>query len=79
MNNELKILPLRKYTVSVYDYRDLEGANKEETFTADHYNVVADSGIIRVIFYRTGNVIREYLGGVNKILVTPVDAEEIPA
>ena len=79
LNNELKILPLRRYAVTTFDYAAGfgQGGNVEDVFTADHHNV-NDTGT-RFTFYRTGNIVREYFGSVNKIIVTPVDAEEIPA
>ena len=69
MNNELKIKPLLRYEV-------VTGFGAEpDVFTADSH-LVDDNN---VIFYRTGNIIRQYVdvGGV-KIVVTPVDETELP-
>lgn len=72
MSNELRILPLREYevyyTLSI-DQKDIE---KTDTFTADYHNVIDG----RNVFYRTGNVIREYQMPLIRIRVTPVDSDE---
>jgi hypothetical protein len=72
MKNELRILPLRKYEVLFN-----EGLYGEATdvFTAD-YHTMKDG---RNLFYRTGNVIREYQVPLKRIVATPVDDDtEVP-
>lgn len=70
MNNERRILPLRKYTVSFEDGRTM-------TFTADSMRY--DKEEATYYFYSTGNVIRLIRAfGVEQIVVTPVDDAEVP-
>lgn len=76
MNNELRILPLRKYEVYYILSIDQNDIEKMDTFTADYHTVVDHS---RNLFYRTGNVIREYQIPLIRIVVTPADDEEDPA
>jgi len=77
LNNELRILPLRKFTVTYQMQIDQNDVIKQDTFTADHHNVLDGS---RNVFYRTGNIIREYQIPLMRIVVTPIDGdEEIPA
>lgn len=67
MKNELRIKPLIKYTVTTgYQPDD----KKEDIFTAESYEVIDNC---RYIFYRTGNIVREYANGVTKLVATPVD------
>lgn len=76
MSNELRILPLRKYTVSYIVSIDQNDEEREDTFTADFHDVKEG----RNLFYRTGNVIREYQISLRRIIATPVDGdEEVPA
>lgn len=75
MNNELQILPLRKFEVTYVVSINQTDVEKNETFTAD-YHVVIDHS--RNVFYRTGNIIREYQVPMIKIVVTPVDEAEVP-
>lgn len=74
MNNELQIKPLLAYDVT---YRNpFNGELLMDTFTADEIEYT-NEGITG--FYRTGNLIRLYFNRLEKIVITPVDAEEIPA
>lgn len=75
MNNEYQILPLRKYDVTYKLEIDQNDVIVEETFTADYHTVIDHS---RNVFYRTGNIIREYQIPLISIVVTPVDDSEIP-
>lgn len=76
MINELRILPLRKYTVTYVVSIDTNDKLVTDTFTADFHDVQEG----RNRFYRTGNCIREYQLPMISIVVTPVDDdEEIPA
>ena len=67
MKNELRIKPLMKYEVTTGFSID------PEVFTADTH--IVDEG--NIVFYRTGNIIRQYVdvGGI-KIVITPVDDDE---
>ena len=76
MNNELRILPLRKYEVTYRIQVDQNDKIVSETFTADFHTVIDHA---RNVFYRTGNIIREYQVPLMKIVVTPVDDEDVPA
>lgn len=69
MNNELRILPLRKYEVTYMTTVNQNDVEKKDVFTAD-YHTVQDG---RNLFFRTGNVIREYQRPLESIVVTPVD------
>ena len=71
-NNELRILPLRKYEVVYISCINQTDVVNTDTFTAD-YHTVQDG---RNLFFRTGNVIREYQRPLERIVVTPVDDEE---
>ena len=71
MNNELRILPLRQYEVFYITSVNQCDVEQHDTFTADYHNV--QDG--RNLFYRTGNVIREYQIPLLRIIVTPVDEE----
>lgn len=73
MNNELRILPLRRYEVTYRIEVDQNDKIVTEVFTADFHAVVDQA---RNLFYRTGNVIREYQIPLIKIVVTPVDGDE---
>ena len=75
MNNELRILPLRKYEVTYKVEVNQNDTIVKDVFTADYHTVVDHS---RNIFYRTGNVIREYQVPMISIVVTPVDDSEVP-
>jgi hypothetical protein len=67
MTNELKILPLLKYEVFSVD---CNGTEHTDIFTGDSYVLDEDN----LIFYRTGNKIRQYIKyGSTKITVTPED------
>jgi hypothetical protein len=61
MNNELKIKPLLKYEVFLYENIF------PEVFTADSHTVEES----QYTFYRTGNIIRQYFHNVSKIVITP--------
>jgi hypothetical protein len=74
LSNELRILPLRKYTVTYIVSIDTNDKMHEDTFTADYHNVTEG----RNQFFRTGNVIREYQYPLLRIVVTPVDDAEVP-
>jgi hypothetical protein len=74
MSNELRILPLRKYEVNYIISVDQNDVIREDTFTADYHDVKEG----RNLFYRTGNVIREYQMPLIRIVATPVDDAEIP-
>ena len=74
MSNELRILPLRKYEVNYIISVDQNDVVREDTFTADYHDVKEG----RNLFYRTGNVIREYQMPLIRIVATPVDDTEIP-
>lgn len=63
MANELQIKPLLRYEVFLRD-------STIDVFTADCH--VTDDEITK--FYRTGNVIREYHGVIDKVMVTPANA-----
>lgn len=70
MNNDVKLLPVRKYEV----FMTTEGTINVDTFEADdrQFDVVENS----LKFYRTGNLIREYFdphSTVRKVVATPVD------
>lgn len=67
MKNEIQIKPLLKFELSFYD-------DDIDVFTADQYLQDENS----LIFYRTGNVIRQYFVMPNKMIVSPVDNAEIP-
>lgn len=72
MKNELRIKPLLKYEVTLYD--SVVGEAKD-AFTAEGY-AVRDG---RTMFYRTGNLIREYQVPLISIIATPVDDDaDIP-
>lgn len=71
LNNELRILPLRKYVITYMISQNQNDEIVEDTFTAD-YHVVVDG---RNQFMRTGNVIREYQIPLISIVVTPVDGD----
>jgi hypothetical protein len=68
--NELRILPLRKYEVSYIISIDTNDKLTTDVFTADYHDVVDNH---RNVFYRTGNIIREYQVPMISIVVTPVD------
>lgn len=70
MNNDLKIKPLIEYELSWADY---EGEpTHSDKFTADGY--VQDENSL--IFYRTGNVIRQYFHPFpSRMIMTPADVE----
>jgi hypothetical protein len=71
MNNQVKIKPLMKYEL----FFDNVDHRENEVFTADGY--VQDENSL--IFYRTGNIIRQYFYPFPaKIVVTPVDDAELP-
>lgn len=76
MNNELRIMPLRKFEVTYMVSVNQQDEKHTDVFTADYHNVL-DGG--RNVFYRTGNAIREYQYPLLRIVVTPVDDDtEIP-
>jgi hypothetical protein len=70
MNNELRILPLRRFDVTFTRSIDQRDVEETETFTADLHAVIDHS---RNVFYRTGNIIREYQVPLMRIVATPVD------
>ncbi len=69
MSNELRILPLRKYDVLYVRSINQNDVEQTDTFTADYHTAVDG----RNLFYRTGNVVREYQYPLIRIIVTPVD------
>lgn len=73
MSNELRILPLRKYDVTFIKVINQNDVEQNDSFTADYHNVLDHS---RNVFYRTGNIIREYQVPLMRIVVTPVDETE---
>ncbi len=75
VNNERQIKPLRSYDVHQHFYRDGRDIYEVDQFTADDYEVVnnADGDPVRVRFFNTGNVIRDYSGMPVKIIITPVE------
>lgn len=74
MNNELRILPLRKFEVTYLVSINQSDEIHTDTFTADFHDVKDD----RNLFYRTGNIIREYQLPMIRIVATPVSDSEIP-
>lgn len=78
MNNELRILPLRKYDVTYLISVDQNDEITTDTFTADYHKTENEVGFIRNQFFRTGNVIREYQVPIIRIVATPVDDAEVP-
>jgi hypothetical protein len=79
LNNELRILPLRKYEVTYVISVDQSDKITTDVFTADFHRSDTEAGFIRNQFMRTGNVIREYQLPLLRVVVTPADDEEIPA
>ena len=74
MSNELRILPLRKYEATYIISINQSDVVEIDTFTADYHDVKEG----RNLFYRTGNVIREYQIPLIRIIATPVDDPEVP-
>lgn len=74
MNNELRILPLRKFEVTYLVSINQSDEIHTDTFTADFHDVKDG----RNLFYRTGNIIREYQLPMIRIVATPVSDSEIP-
>lgn len=72
MTNELRILPLKLYEVTYVKTIDQNDIETTDSFTAD-YHTVQDG---RNLFYRTGNVIREYQRPLDRIVVTPIDEKD---
>jgi len=72
LNNELRILPLRKYEVHYIISLDQNDVERSDTFTADFHDVKDG----RNMFFRTGHVIREYQYPLLRIIVTPVDEQD---
>lgn len=72
MQNKVRIRPLLQYEVSYYQYIDGKEKLNTDTFTGDDYESVPG----RTVFYRTGNVIREYQRPILDIVVSPVDDED---
>jgi hypothetical protein len=72
LSNELRILPLRKYEATYIISIDQNDEERTDTFTADYHDVKEG----RNLFYRTGNVIREYQMPLIRIVATPVDSDE---
>jgi hypothetical protein len=76
MKNEVRIKPLLQYEVH---YRTFEENGREslqiDTFTADEMG--ADPAM--TTFYRTGNAIRVYFVKLEKVVISPVDAEDFPS
>lgn len=68
MSNELQILPLREFEVTYIKSINQNDVETSDTFTADFHDVKDG----RNLFYRTGNVIREYQMPLMRIVVTPV-------
>lgn len=75
MNNELRIKPLLLYEVHYRTYANGDNNLNVDTFTADE---VFYEGSVTV-FRRTGNTIRAYFAPLEKIIISPVDDEKIPA
>jgi hypothetical protein len=81
MENRLRIKPLLKYEVHQHFYKDGRDVYEVDTITGDGYEVLdnEDGKHIRIRFYRTSNLIREYFGMPVKIVVSPIDkAADIP-
>jgi len=74
MSNELRILPLRKFEVIYLVSINQNDEIHTDTFTADFHDVKEG----RNLFYRTGNIIREYQLPMIRIVATPVSDSEIP-
>jgi hypothetical protein len=76
MKNEVRIKPLLKYEVH---YRTFEENGREilqiDTFTADEMG--ADPSM--TTFFRTGHTIRVYFVKLEKVVISPVDDEDLPA
>ncbi len=70
MNNDIKIKPLLKYDVTYYD--GVIGPAIDSFTADDHYT--NDVGV--TTFLRTGNIIREYILPIIKVVITPVDDDE---
>lgn len=70
MNNELRILPLREFAVTFIKSINQNDVEETETFTADYHTVIDHA---RNVFYRTGNIVREYQIPLMRIVVTPAD------
>lgn len=75
MKNEVRIKPLLQYEVH---YRTFEENGREtlqiDTFSADEM----DPNPGMTVFYRTGNQIRVYFTKLEKVIISPVDAEDLP-
>jgi hypothetical protein len=72
MQNELQIKPLIEYEVTVQG--PYEEEESQDIFTAESYECVNGT---RYIFYRTGNIVREYNGFVKRIVATPAVKKEL--
>jgi hypothetical protein len=63
-------MPLRQFDVTFIKSINQNDVEQTESFTADYHSVIDNS---RNVFYRTGNIIREYQVPLMRIVVTPVD------
>ena len=72
MKNELRIKPLLEYAVTRAVYEGNNERSETDVFTAESYECLDK---YRYLFYRTGNVVREYSNNIIKIVVTPVEGE----
>lgn len=73
MRNELRIRPLMKFQVTYMVSVDQRDQLIEDVFTADDY----DASPGRTVFYRTGNPIRDYQAPIVKLIISPVDDEDL--
>lgn len=73
MENKLRIRPLMKFDITYMVSVDQRDQLIEDTFTADDY----DASPGRTVFYRLGNPIRDYQAPIVKMIISPVDAEDL--
>lgn len=74
MQNELQIKPLIEYEVTIMPDQWDDEPEQKDVFTAESYECVNGT---RYIFYRTGNIVREYNGFVKRIVATPAVQKEL--
>lgn len=72
MENNIKILPLLKYTLITTDY---DGIETETVFTADRFETIYNDGFMEMRFYRTSNLVRVEFNRPTRMIVTPADGE----
>lgn len=73
MKNELRVRPLLKYEVEYTVSINQSDVLHKDTFTADDQEYDGR----RTMFYRTGNIVREYHVPLTKIIISPVDDEDL--